>query len=127
MAEDIYGTDLELFNSDLVISTDGDLDLITGTDNVNQSLQNAFLTPYYYWGGSYRHGSRLQEFIEAGGISVDRSDLKRAIAEVLRADTRIINDSWKIAISIIREQILITMTYLPLGRLTPEVQTFLLE
>ena len=36
--EDIYGTDLKLENDDLVVNEDGDMDLITDIDNLNQSL-----------------------------------------------------------------------------------------
>jgi len=122
--EDIYGTDLLMEESDLVVSNGGDLELVTDIDCLNQDLLNAFLTPYYFWGLTHQHGSRLQEFVEGGNDDFYETDLKKAVIEVLKVDARIKKDSWNIQFEKSSDTIEITASYLPIGRNTPEVIKF---
>jgi len=124
MSEDVYGTDLLMEESDLVVSDDGNLELVTGIDCLNQDLLNAFLTPYYFWGLDHRHGSRLQEFIEGAGDGLYAIDLKQAINEVFKSDPRVKKDSQKVSFNRLADGIEITASYIPIGRNTPEVIKF---
>lgn len=107
-------TDLKFENDDLVV-VDNDFALAEGVDVLIQDIYNQIRIFYYTWAFDFTFGSRIPEYVNMPDDPLKLVEIKNDIIEILRRDSRIVEDSWEVSIS--GDQI--EVQFLPVGREEP--------
>jgi hypothetical protein len=98
LASNVFGSDIAWSGADWIEGADGDLDVVTGPENVRQAVRRRMLSSGLLWDDSY--GLKADEFVDAPETTLPalalRSEtqaladdrVKSATAKVLGADTQ---------------------------------------
>jgi len=90
----IWGSDVRLYNSDLKVSSEGDLDLVTGLDNLCQAIRIRLTSEKGYLISDQNFGVDANYYIGRKNTVEKQEMLKLAIIEELSKEARVasIND-----------------------------------
>jgi len=84
MSEIFLGTDIALVDGDFLVTSDGDIGLISGRDCLVQDIQSAIIS-----------SDRLSAFLKDEITEINSMDLAQTIEEIIEADPRVIPGSAK--------------------------------
>jgi len=89
MIQEYFGTDMQLTDGDLVLSSSGDVQAIAGSDNVVQAIQNVIFTEKGSLFYDMDYGISLSSLMGEKNILITRTLLRNSIITALYKDSRI--------------------------------------
>ena len=84
-----WGTDLYILNGDLAVLPNGDLATITGSDNINQALQNRLATEVGFLDEDATYGNDISTYIGRTDLDEQVQLISISTSNALSADPRV--------------------------------------